>query len=455
MRRNFLVLLTTLALLAAAAPSPAQFPFHKKKHSKAAQADENAAPDKVLYDRAVNDIKHGRHEIGRLNYQTLINTYPDSEYLAKAKLGIADSYYKEGGSANITQAIAGYKDFIVFFPFLPEAAYAQMQVANAHYRQMDKPDRDRTQALAAETEFQTFLEKYPKSALAPQAEQRLRNVQEELAEGDFRVGYFYYVKGDRRAAAGRLLSVSRRYPLYSHSDRALWMLGDIYEKSEHKEIAAIYYSRVVRDYPLSPLAPDAKKKLVAFGAPIPQPDPRALAWMEAETKVDRGHASMLHHATGIFSGAPDTRSAARNGIPTMSPEDTEEAGTDILTGGQQVHLGATGPGTNAVVEVVTPGTAAAPGASSSGSSGDAQTGTSTGAAGDAPASASGAESGSNEQPSKSSVGSPASPEVNVNGGTGSGADIANASKVVNAAPADPKNESSSKKKKGLHKVLPW
>ena len=46
----------------------------------------------------MNDIKHGRHEVGRLGLQTLINTYPDSEYLAKAKLAIADSYFKEGGS---------------------------------------------------------------------------------------------------------------------------------------------------------------------------------------------------------------------------------------------------------------------------------------------------------------------------------------------------------------------
>src|SRR5437879_10504222 len=97
--------------------------FHKKKRiNKSTSATNTAEPDKQLYDKAINDIKHGRHEVGRLNLQTLINTYPDSEYLAKAKLAIADSYFKEGGTANTTQAVAGYKDFIVFFPFLPEAA---------------------------------------------------------------------------------------------------------------------------------------------------------------------------------------------------------------------------------------------------------------------------------------------------------------------------------------------
>src|SRR5881394_3082879 len=149
-------------ILLSATPSNAQILHKKKKINKSTSADNTAEPDKILYDKAMDDVKHGRHEVGRLNLQTLINTYPDSEYLAKAKLAIADSYYKEGGTANLTQAIAGYKDFIVFFPFLPEAPYAQIQVAMTHYKEMAKPDRDLTEAKAAEEEFQTFLTKYPK-----------------------------------------------------------------------------------------------------------------------------------------------------------------------------------------------------------------------------------------------------------------------------------------------------
>src|SRR5216683_2701378 len=248
-------------VLVSASQCNAQLLHKKKKVNKSTDATNTAEPDKQLYDKAINDIKHGRHEVGRLNLQTLINTYPDSEYLAKAKLAIADSYFKEGGTANTTQAVAGYKDFIVFFPFLPEAAYAQMQVAMANYNEMAKADRDNTHAKLAEEEFQTFLQKYPKDPLAPNAQQRLREVQEVLAEGQFRIAYYYYVKGDRRASAGRLAPLVSRYPLYSKSDEALWMLGDIFEKSEKKEIASIYYSRIVKEYPLSSRVGDAKGKL--------------------------------------------------------------------------------------------------------------------------------------------------------------------------------------------------
>src|SRR6202163_1842668 len=279
-------------LLLSGSSSDAQL-LHKKKKkvNKSTSADNTAEPDKVLYNRAIEDIRRGRQEVGRLGLQTLINTYPDSEFLAKAKLGIADSYYKESGTANMTQAIQGYKDFGVFFPFLPEAAYAQLQVANAHYQQMAKPDRDRSEAKAAEEEYQTFLSKYPKDPLAPKAEQRLRDVQEIIAEGDYRIGYFYYVKGDRRAAAARLLAIAKRYPLYSRSDRVLWMLGDIFEKSEHREVASLYYGQIVKNYPLSGLAPGAQDKLVAFKVPVPQPDPKAVAWIPPEQTAPRQHDS--------------------------------------------------------------------------------------------------------------------------------------------------------------------
>src|ERR1700692_1937615 len=138
--------------LMGATQSGAQILHKKKKVDKSTSAHNNVQPDKVLYDRAADDVKHGRHEVGRLNLQTLINTYPDSEYLAKAKLAIADSFYKEGGTANMTQAVQAYKDFGIFFPMLPEAAYAQLQVAMTHYKQIAKPDRDRTEAKSAEEE---------------------------------------------------------------------------------------------------------------------------------------------------------------------------------------------------------------------------------------------------------------------------------------------------------------
>ncbi len=459
MRRTLLLFVTGLFLLSATR-CDAQIFHRKKKVNKSTSADNTAEPDKILYNKSMEDIKHGRHEVGRLNLQTLINTYPDSEYLADAKLAIADSYYKEGGTANMTQAIQAYKDFGIFFPMLQKAAYAQLQVAMAHYRQMEKPDRDRTQAKEAEDEFQTFLTKYPNDPLAPKAEQHLREVQEVLAEGDYRIGYFYYVKGDKKAADSRLRSVVNRYPLYSKSDRALWMLGNIWEGTERKDLSAPYYARIVRNYPLSPLAPEAKNRLKTLGAPVPQPDPKAVAWMTAEQKAPRQREIFLKKPLALVRTGPknELRVAATSGKPTMTPESESEPGTDILAGGGQPRIGGT-PG-RGIVATVTPGSASGtaegaesvtpttdgsepktgtqPDASSPGASSDPATGATAAGA---------AETASKTDATAAAEGATAE-------GTKTDAATAQAEKPAGTA-VDKKKESTSKKKKGLKKIIPW
>ena len=474
LRRTLIWMLTAGFLLMSASLSDAQILHKKKKVNKSTSAANTAEPDKILYNRSLEDIKHGRQEVGRLGLQTLINTYPDSEYLAKAKLGIADSYYKETGTANMAQAIQGYKDFIIFFPFLPEAAYAQLQVANAHYQQMAKPDRDRSEAKAAEEEYQTFLSKYPKDPLAPKAEQRLRDVQEIIAEGDYRIGYFYYVKGDHRAAAARLLAIAKRYPLYSRSDKVLWMLGDIFEKSEHKEIASIYYGNIVKNYPLSNLAPNAKNKLVAFKVPVPQPDPKAVAWMTAEQNAPRKRDGLVRKPLALVRSGPHSEmvASAKNGAPNLEPEVDNTSATDILTGGNKSQLGgSSGAANTAVVETVTPGSAAptpaeappaadaTPAPETAAPAVAAPTATQPPAAGDASGPSAPATPATTDANAAATSGSGSEQPAKADAAGTNGSQSADANKTDGSQGADDKKdsskESSSKKKKGLRKVIPW
>src|ERR1700724_3843127 len=181
-------------------------------------------PDKVLFDRAMDAMKHNRFDVSRMTLQTLINTYPDSEFIARAKLAVADSWYAEGGSTAMSQAEIEYKDFITFFPNMPEAAEAQLKIANIHYQQMEKPDRDYTHAKRAEDEYRKMILQYPDSKLVPAAKQRLMEVQEVLAEREYMVGRFYYLKETYPASIARLQSLVEKYPLYSRADEALYLL---------------------------------------------------------------------------------------------------------------------------------------------------------------------------------------------------------------------------------------
>lgn len=341
----------------------------KAPQQPAAAQQSSAEPDKVLYDRAMADIKHGRYTEGRLALQTLINTYPDSEYLAKAKLATADSYYKEGGTSNLTQAISEYQDFTTFFPFLEEAAYAQMQVAMCHYKMMEKADRDDEQALDAEDAYQAFILKYPQSPLMPQAEQRLRDVQEVLAQGEFEIAHYYYTKPDYPAAAARLVELTERYPLFSESDEALFMLGDIYQKARVSvknedqknhwaDLSAKCYDRILTDYPLSKRASEAKRRLQEMSMPIPAADPAAYERMAKEQKLEQAErsasnsgpffreTSLLKTPMALFNGRPDVSQAAHTGVPNLNPPSDAISARDVLrpdAPGPQFNLAAQNP----------------------------------------------------------------------------------------------------------------
>jgi outer membrane protein assembly factor BamD len=304
--------------------------FHRKKYENPISKD-TQQPDKVLFDKAVNDIEHGRYEIARLTLNTMINTYDTSEYLAKAKLAVADSWYREGGTHGLAQAEAEYKDFILFYPQMEEAAESQWKVCQIHYKQMEKSDRDPTKSQRAEDECRQVVVQFPNSKYVPKAQQMLRDVQEVLADKEFRNGAFYFSRQAYPAAANRLSYVVDQYPLYSAADEALWELAISYNKlgDRWENRAAEAYTRIVKDYPLSIHADEAKERLQTMKRPVPAADPAAVARM----KYNEDHyqkTSTLGHVTSplmnVISHSPDVRSASKQGAPAM---ETMRPGTPI------------------------------------------------------------------------------------------------------------------------------
>ncbi len=273
-------------------------------------------PDKVLFDKAVADIERSRFEVARLTLNTLVNTYDTSEFLAKAKLAIADSWFREGGSHGLAQAEAEYKDFILFYPTMEEASEAQYKICGIHFKQMEKSDRDPVHALRAEDECRQVLTQFPNTKHASKAEQMMRQVQEVIADHEYVAGGYYHHKGSYPAAANRLQTLTDQYPLYSGADEALWKLGDSYGKmgDRFENQSAGAYTKIVKDYPLSPRVEEAKKKLEALGRAIPEADPAAVARMQYELD-NRTKPTKMSHVTSIFRKSPDMRLAAKAGAP--------------------------------------------------------------------------------------------------------------------------------------------
>jgi len=292
-------------------------------------------PDKALYDKAEDAVKHGRFDVARLLLQDLLNTYQDSQFQMRAKLAIADSWYKEGGTAALTQAEQEYKDFITFFPNAPEAAEAQMRVGDIYFRQMDKPDRDYTNTTHAEEEYRLMLQQFPDSPLVPQAQQRLREVQETLASREADIAAFYASHQNWSASIAREQTVVDTYPLYSHIDEVLINIGDAYEAMAHlvrsapmpeapkARLEKLYdsqaqaaYEKVVLEHSAAPHVEDAKDRLVGMNLPVPTPTPEQLA-ASAALENSRGQYTLSKRAMLLFLNQADTVPAATMGTPSL------------------------------------------------------------------------------------------------------------------------------------------
>ncbi len=305
-------------------------------------------PDKVLFDKAMDAMKHNRFDVARMTLQTLIITYPDSEYIARAKLAVGDSWYAEGGTASLEQAEQEYRDFETFFPNMPEAAEAQLKIANIQYQQMEKSDRDYTHAKRAEDEYRNLIMQYPDNAkLVAEGKQRLLEVQEVLADREFGIGKFYYYRMSYPASIARLQSLVDKYPLYSRADEALYLIGENYEAEIARvrarpvcvafntppgcagresdkgamiavltKNAAAAYSQIITRYPAMEREEDAKKRLAALHQPIPHPTKAALAQNRAEEE-SRLESKTLDKLMSVVKKGPDVTTASKVGEPTL------------------------------------------------------------------------------------------------------------------------------------------
>jgi outer membrane protein assembly factor BamD len=170
----------------------------------------------------------------------------------------------------------------------------------------------------------------------PQAKQRLREVQEVLADREFGIGRFYYLRLAYPAAIARLKTLVDRYPLYSGADEALYLLGQSYEgeidairKNGHmNEVtkgkmiegltadASEAYGRIIKRYPAMGRALDAKARLEALHQPVPRPTRAALEQNKKE-EASRQQAGIMSNMLGNFEKHPDVAKASHVGEPTM------------------------------------------------------------------------------------------------------------------------------------------
>ncbi len=256
-----------------------------------------------------------------------------------------------------------------------EAAEAQLKIANIHFSQMEKPDRDFTHAARAEQEYRAVILQYPENQkIVTQAKQKLMQVQEVIADREFRVGRFYYLKDSYAAAIARLQSLVDRYPLYSKADEALFLVGQSYEgevsmahrpqaiamekklsEAQRKQLeltrerystdaianATAAYDKILTRYPVMESSDAAKQRLLALKQPVPRPTKAMLAQNKAEEAARREQTTMAS-VMSVLSRHPDVSAATNVGEPQLQDKEIISA-KDLVAKANQAAVGGSSP----------------------------------------------------------------------------------------------------------------
>jgi len=219
-----------------------------------------SSSDEALYRLGEAAIKKDT-EKAMLYFRQIMDSFPKSFYAQRAKLLIADAYFRKGDESSLLLAAAEYREFIRTYPYSPSAAYSQYQIAMTFYKKILKPGRDQSKTYQALTEFKKVITDFPASDQAKTAQEKIKDCEERLASHSAEIAIGYNKRRAYRASISRLSEIMTSYPDYSQMEKIYYYLGDCHFMMRQYDQAVPFFTKVITDYPGAALAKEATKRL--------------------------------------------------------------------------------------------------------------------------------------------------------------------------------------------------
>jgi outer membrane protein assembly factor BamD len=226
-------------------------------------------PDKFLFERGTEELDKRRWIVSREYFRQLVDSYPQSQYRADAKLGVGDTYLGEGSAESYVLAINEFREFLSFYPTHKRADYAQLKLGMCHYYQMRAPERDQTETRDAIRELQSFVTHYPNSEFIEEGQKRLRDAKDRLADSELHVGVFYYHAHWYPGTIERLKPIEKNDPAYTNRDAVYFYMAESYIKLSRPAEALPLLERLVKEFEKSDYLEQAHKRIDELKAATP------------------------------------------------------------------------------------------------------------------------------------------------------------------------------------------
>lgn len=237
-----------------------------------------SSSDQIIWETGQKAFEKQQWETARQYFKRIVDGFPQSQYGPGARLALADSHFKEGGTPNYILAVSEYREFLTLYPSHPRSDYAQLQSGECFFKQKNSADRDQTPTEKALEEYQRLLELYPGSTYLEQARARIAECRQTLARHELQVGYFYQrTRQAYRAAIARYEGVLSAYPEYPRIDEVLFRLAECLALAGRPAEALPHLGKLLESYPRSEFKEAARKLFdqlaPATPAAVPSPSP--------------------------------------------------------------------------------------------------------------------------------------------------------------------------------------
>ncbi len=211
---------------------------------------EDMGSDKEIYEKAKKRIR-SNPEKARLLFKEVMHLYPDSIYSRLAKIGIADSYYRQKDAAAMIMAATEYQEYVNLYPNSPDAVYAKYQIAMCYLRQMKSPGRDQTNTHKAIKALESMIRQYPGTDEAEEAKKQLEKARQRLALHYFNIGRTNFKMKAYMGAVNRFKQVIDNYPDFEYNDKLFYLTGRCYYAMRDYNSAMSFFQKIVNSYPKS------------------------------------------------------------------------------------------------------------------------------------------------------------------------------------------------------------
>jgi outer membrane protein assembly factor BamD len=169
----------------------------------------------TIYERAEGMYQEKDYQKARELYAFVYDSFPNDPLGHKAALRVADTFSVKTDVTSLTEARLRYRDFANRYPNDPDRDYALLMVGHTYSARKLRPDRDLSDIQEALAAYQQLINLYPNSRYMPEAEGRMQDLLELLAQHEWIVASFYIRNKRFQGALWRLKHIQENYENYT------------------------------------------------------------------------------------------------------------------------------------------------------------------------------------------------------------------------------------------------